>query len=279
MNRVNRVLCPVDFSEFSKHALDHAAALARSYEAALIVLHVTPSDAEMAANELRAFTADTVEAGPRVQVIVRTGPPAPVILDCAREVEADLLVLGTHGRSGFERLMLGSVTEKVVLKAGVPVLTVPRAVRTTPEGDVFEHVLCAVDFSEASLRALRYALALVVDVGGYLDLLHVVEWMPEASLPIRPDFDVEPFRRSLVSEAKARLDALVPDEMKDRFDLHTRVRWGKPYQEIVAAAREESAELIVMGVQGRGPVNRMVFGSTTQHVVRKAECPVLTVRP
>ena len=83
----------------------------------------------------------------------------------------------------------------------------------------------------------------------------------------------------MVAEARARLTQLVPRETREWCDIDTSVRVGKPYQEILGRATQESADLIVMGVQGRGPVDRMLFGSTTQHVVRKAPCPVLTVRP
>jgi nucleotide-binding universal stress UspA family protein len=297
MTRIHRILCPVDFSEFSKHALDHAVVLARWYEAELVVLHVAPLvavfplpggttranleafDPDVMTRELRSFVGGAVEALPRLQMIVRAGAPASLILECAREVEADLLVLGTHGRTGFERFMLGSVTEKVILKATSPVLTVPRGVDNGPDGGVFRNILCGVDFSDASLRALQYALSLASEATGRLTLLHVVEWMPETTVPIQPHFDFQRYGESLVSEARARLTQLVPDEIREWCEIDISVRVGKPYQEILGTATRGAADLIVMGVQGRGPVDRMLFGSTTQHVVRKAPCPVLTVRP
>jgi nucleotide-binding universal stress UspA family protein len=206
---VRRILCPIDFSEFSKHALDHAVVLAKWYEAELVVLHVVPLmavfpvpggttrenleafDADAMTKELRSFVGSAAEALPRLQMIVRAGAPAAMILDCAREVEADLLVLGTHGRTGFERFMLGSVTEKVILKATSPVLTVPRGVDAGPDGGVFRRLLCGVDFSDASLRALQYALSLAAEANGRLILLHVVEWMPDTTVPIQPHFDFQ----------------------------------------------------------------------------------------
>jgi len=297
MISVRRILCPVDFSEFSKHAFDHAVVLAKWYEAELVVLHVAPLlavfpvpggttrenlepfDADAMAKELRSFVGGAAEALPRLRMIVRAGAAASTILDCAREVEADLLVLGTHGRTGFERFMLGSVTEKVILKATSPVFTVPRGVDAGPHGGVFRRILCGVDFSDASSQALQYALSLAAEANGRLTLLHVVEWMPDTTVPIQPHFDFQRYGESLVAEARARLTQLVPRETREWCDIDTSVRVGKPYQEILGRATQESADLIVMGVQGRGPVDRMLFGSTTQHVVRKAPCPVLTVRP
>jgi len=297
MITLRRLLCPVDFSDFSKQALDLAMVIARWYEAEIVVVHVVPIvptvlpfpsatipdvgalDPQVAGRELQSFVEAAGPAPPRPQTIVRMGAPAPVILDLAREVNADLLVLGTHGRTGFERLMLGSVTEKVMLKATCPVLTVPRAVDGGAQAPVFRRIVCGMDFSEAALRGLKFALSLCAEAGGHLTLLHAVEWMPEASLPGLPEFDLKQFGASLVSEAQSRLEQLVPAETRDWCEINSSVRIGKPYVEILRTAAEESTDLIVLGVQGRGPLDRMLFGSTTQHVVRKAPCPVLTVRP
>ena len=297
MITLRRILCPVDFSEFSKRALDLALVIARWYEAELVVVHVVPIvptvlpfpsaavpdvgalDPQVAGRELQGFVDAAGSPTPRPQTIVRMGASAPAILDLARDVNADLLVLGTHGRSGFERLMLGSVTEKVMLKATCPVLTVPRAVEGGAQAPVFRRIVCGMDFSEASLRGLKFALSLCAEAGGRLTLLHAVEWMPEASLPGLPQFDLQQFGASLVSDAQTRLEQLVPAETRDWCEVNASVRVGKPYVEILRTAAEDSADLIVLGVQGRGPLDRMLFGSTTQHVVRTAACPVLTVRP
>jgi nucleotide-binding universal stress UspA family protein len=295
MISVRRILCPVDFSDLSRHALAHAAVLARWYEAELVTLYATPLapdvpplpmrmssvlapfDARAMAGELQAFAGPVTEGVARVQKIVRPGAAALVILDCARELEADLLVLGTHGRTGFERLMLGSVTEKVVRKAACPVLTIPRGAEARPDRPLFPRVLCGVDFAESSARALRYALSLAEEAEGRLSLLHVVEWLPEEPLP-GAHGDAQLFQESLVTEARRRLAELVPREARDWCEVETSVRCGKPYQEILRAAAVDRAELIVLGVHGHGVIDRMLFGSTTQQVVRQALCPVLTVR-
>ena len=144
MIRIRRIVCPVDFSEFSRRALERAAVLARWYEAELVALHAAPLvlvsfplapgvsqatlelfDVEAMAGELRAFTAEVAATSPLLQVMVRPGAAAPVILDLARGLGADPPALGTHGRSGFRKLVLGSVAENVVRKAPCPVLTVP----------------------------------------------------------------------------------------------------------------------------------------------------------
>lgn len=298
MIRVRQILCPVDFSPFSRRALDHAAVLARWYEAQLTVLHVSPLvptmfglepalsaatlapfDRETLGRELLAFVGETVKATPAPQLVVRSGPAAATILEYAAENNVDLVVLGTHGRTGFERFMLGSVTEKVVRKAPCPVLTVPRRAADGPERPLFARILCGVDFSEASGRAAEYALALAQEARGRLTLLHVVEWLPDESFAKYPQFDLDHYRRSLLSDARMRLEELVPEEARNWCAPDARVACGKPYQELLRVAGDDAADLIVLGVHGRGPIDRMFFGSTTQQVVRQAECPVLTIRP
>lgn len=298
MLHIRRVVCPVDFSPISKRALDHAAVIARWYEAELVVLHVTPlmptifgfpaavdtaavesADAEAVIPELTGFVAEAETMVSATQTVVRSGSPAVEILRYAAEAEADLLVLGTHGRTGFERLMVGSVTEKVLRKAPCPVLTVPPHCEGQPERPVFGRILCGADFSEASDRAVQYGLSLAQEANGRLTLLHVVDWMPDKDLAKYPQFDPAAYRQFVTREARRRLERLVPEEARNWCEPDLRISCGKPYREILRVAAEDQADLIVLGVHGVGPIDRMLFGSTTQHVVRQALCPVLTIRP
>ena len=297
MIRIGRIVCPVDFSEGSRRALERAAVLARWYEAELVALHAVPLvpalfplapgvshatlepfDVEAMARELETFTAGLAAKTPRLQLMVRSGAAAPVILDLARELEADLLVLGTHGHSGFRRLRLGSVAEKVVREAPCPVLTVPGAAEGHLDDAVFKHVLCGVDFSESSRRAVEYALSLAEEANGRLTLLHTIEWVPDGSDATHATFGTKMYRQSLVAEARARLAELVPAEARDWCQIEIRVACGEPEVEIVRAAATERADLLVLGSGHPGPIDRMLFGSTTTQVLRQAWCPVFTVR-
>jgi len=294
---IRRIVCPVDFSPISKRALDHAAVIARWYEAELVVLHVVPfmptlfgfpaavntaavaaADADAVIPELTRFVEQAEAAVSATETIVRSGSPAAEILRYAAESEADLLVLGTHGRTGFERFMVGSVTEKVLRKAPCPVLSVPPHCEGQPERPVFGRILCGADFSEASDHASGYALSLAQEANGQLTLLHVVDWMPDKNLAKYPAFDPAAYREVVMREARRQLEALVPEEARNWCEPDLRISCGKPYREILRIAAEDQADLIVLGTHGRGPIDRMLFGSTTQHVVRQALCPVLTVR-
>ena len=298
MLRIRQILCPIDFSPFARRALDHAGVLARWYGAGLTVLHVSslmptllgmepavnaatlaPFDRETLGRELLEFVGATANATPRPQLVVRAGPAAATILGYAAENDVDLIVLGTHGRTGFERFVLGSVTEKVVRKARCAVLTVPSGAPDAPQRPLFARILCGTDFSPASDRAAQYALSLAQEAKGQLTMLHVVEWLPDHSFAKFPGFDVDRFRRSLLTDARARTEALVPEEARAWCETDTRVVCGKPYEEILRIAQNDAADLVVLGVHGHGPIDRVLFGSTPQQVVRQAHCPVLTVRP
>jgi nucleotide-binding universal stress UspA family protein len=214
-----------------------------------------------------------------VETEVREGRTVSEILGLAGGLPADLLVIGTHGRSGFERWLLGSVTEKVMRKAPCPVLTVPPPSETLhPRGSsLFQRILCPVDFPETSRHALRYALSLAQESRTELVVLHALEWPVEQQLAMPPWFEMEEYRRRLEDDARTRLSAAVPLEARVWCRTEEVIASGKAGREILRTAEERRSDLIVMGVRGRNPIDLAVFGSTTQHVVRGAGCPVLVV--
>lgn len=269
--------------------------MARWYGAQLTLLHVVVNapamdvpapplgDAERVrlAADMRAAAA-AVPATVRTDYLVRESESAyRGILEQICESQADLLVLGTHGRSGFQRMFLGSVTEKVIRKAPCPTLVVPpRSPDVSPATPVvFRNVVCAVDFSDCSLTALARALDLARQTAAHLTLLHVIEMPPELrENPLAADFDVDRVRAAAEAEALRRLRDLIPDPSQIGGSVTTAVEEGKPYREVLKKADNLGADLIVMGVQGRGAMDLVLFGSTTHHVIREARCPVLIVR-
>jgi nucleotide-binding universal stress UspA family protein len=194
--QITPILCPVDFSQFSRDALDHAVALARWYRADVTVMHVfdippvpppiagfpveatmlpTAVDSKVIADELGRFARQANADGDiKIEVLVSIGNAAAEIVRQAQRLPADLLTLGTHGRSGFERLFLGSVTEKVLRTTRVPTMTIPPPVKT-PDSVPYRTILCPVDFSGESLRALEYALSLAQESDAEIIVLHVLD--------------------------------------------------------------------------------------------------------
>ena len=302
MIEIRRILCPVDFSDHSRRALDHAIAIARWYQSTVTALHVvspaavaayapgpvvlapmvmTPVDRERFLVDTRAFIQAEAAPGVAVDAVIREGSAAAEILDLATDMAADLLVIGTHGRSGFERLLLGSVAEKVLRKARCPVLTVPRrhpdAVPAAPV--LFRRILCAVDFSKSSMHALTYALSLAQEADACLTVVHVLGAEVVGQVGIGEEHPgLAALRQRHEEDARALLEKAVPESSAAYCKAETLLVRGKPWREILRVAADRRAELIVMGVQGRGAVDLMFFGSTTQHVVRDAICPVLTLR-
>ena len=295
MIRMTHVLCPVDFSDTSQHALDHAGAIASWYDARLTVLYVFANVPTMDVPPLVLEDADRARLIASLKEMARRVPdtvPREFRVEEAESVHeevlaqivathADLLVLGTHGRSGFQHLFLGSVTEKVIRQAPCPTLVVPpRAPDVSPDAPAqFKQILCAVDFSDSSLSALAYALTLAEESDARLTLLHVIEMPPELrENPMAPDFDVDRIHAAAEAEAQRRLRDLVPEAARTYCTIDTAVVEGRAYRRVLRHAVEQKSDLIVMGVHGRGALDLLLFGSTTHHVIRAAVCPVLIVR-
>jgi len=305
MIEIRRILCPIDFSEHSRRALDHAVAIARWYEAAVTVLHVfspvtvaavgaapvvfepmvlAPVDRDRLLADTKAFAAAESAPGVAIEAVIREGSTATEILEQAASMSADLLVIGTHGRSGFDRLLVGSVAEKVLRKASCPVLTVPKGLPdAVPSGPVlYKRILCPVDFSDSSLHALRYATSLAQEADGQLTVLHVVAHEFEnaadmASMVSDAGITIGSFVKQREEVLRRRLQEAVATAPKF-CSVESLITHGKPWREVLRIAAERRSDLIVMGVQGRGATDLLFFGSTTQHVVREASCPVLTLR-
>ena len=297
---IKRILCPTDFSIFSDRALRHAIALARQFDARLNVVHVIPPlyptsgasyyfPAPILAGpelrqgvqeELRRFVAPADEARVPVEAQIRDGQPWREIQALAEELPADLVVMGTHGTGGFERLFLGSVAERVLRRLRCPVLTVCHEEGQTWEAPgLVRRVLCATDLAESSPPTIAFALALAARYEAAVTLLHVIEAASDTPFaPLLGDLDHARFQAELVRIAREKMAKAVPLAARlPGFD--ERVSVGRASEEILKLATEQRVDLIVMGTQGRGPLGRMLFGSTAHQVVRHATCPVLTVRP
>jgi nucleotide-binding universal stress UspA family protein len=306
---IKTILCPIDFSDYSRRALDYALTIARWYDSTITAFHVyavpppaayglespppvgmvlTPAERERLTTAMARFVETANAAGVLVEIAIGQGAwAANEILQQANAMPADLLVIGTHGRSGFDRLVLGSVAEKVLRRADCPVLTVPRqapdAVPVAPV--VFKRILCPLDFSDSSMHALNYAMSLAQEADGRLTVLHVMQYDLEVEAPevyetVIADrrLSVADYRRRCEEYSLERLKAAVPETVGAYCSVEVLLGTGKPYREILRVAADEQTDLIVMGVQGRGAADLMFFGSTTQHVVRQAACPVLTLR-
>jgi nucleotide-binding universal stress UspA family protein len=292
---IDCILCPVDFSDASRHATQYATAIATLTGARIIALHVhqpalatipavvgrdDPIAQPLAAGsaDVRARIAaqfvhgrfDSAEVIPEVVV----GEPAETIADRARIERADVIIIGTRGAGGLQHLLLGSVTEDVIRKSTAPVLAVPPHAAAMPDLP-FTRVLCAVDLSASSLSAIQMCQRLLGHRSPAVTLLHVVDDPAENELFLARPYDVHRHAGELETRVRASVREVTAPLFAGRRSPDIRVAHGRASEQILSVASEIGAELIVMGVHGRKALGVAIFGSTTNDVLRRATCPVL----
>ena len=277
------ILCPTDFSEPSALALHYGKHLADCFDARLVALYADPfspppyftsrqvedlaktiQDLKGAAHEyLGRFVRQHLGGSNDVDTVVVENQAVPAILLASEKNKADLIVMGTHGRSGINRLMLGSVTEKVLHETDRPVLTV-RGEKGKEESSrvSVRQVLCPVNYSDVALRALGHAVAMSQCFKAGLLVLHVIE---SRSSDVKDE------------EEHKRLCAWVPESLRSRCSLRETVRRGDAAHQIIEVASSEGCDMIVLGAQHKRFHDTTVLGTTTIRVTRHAPCPVLTV--
>jgi len=295
MREIKRVLCPIDFSEHSTTAYRYALSIAWHYKAKLLLQHVVElwrylsadfsasptllaefcdTLCEKAEEQLKQLVKTYPCDGVETERIMQQGVTPECILDLAQARKADLIVMGTHGRRGFDRLVLGSVTERVMRKASCPVLTVNKTSRELIRSDEqlgivhLNKILFCTDFSENSQNAFEHATSLAAEYRAELTLLHVLEDIADSAK----------IQESMAT-ATNQLDKLMQPAAHDmdKVQIRTAVRVGKAYQQIIQLALEAQTDLLIMAVRGRGTLDLAVFGSTTHRVVQFGPCPVLIV--
>lgn len=293
---INDILFATDFSPISEAAMPFARAVARHYLAKLHLLHVLApatylpvqpepytAAAPALAREYFELARDEAErklahlydrgqlAGILWDVTIREGEIAREIAAAITERHVDLVVLGTHGRSGFRKLLLGSVAEEVFRTATCPVLTAgPKLVRGNEHGINIRNILCATDFSESAQRVVPFACGLAEDHGAVLTWIHVAPGSPD-ELPFR--------RRMVLEDARRKLNALKPGACNGSSEVL--VEFGAASERILATANEHHPDVIIMGVRGLGAIaagSTHLPGGTTVKVICQAPCPVLTIR-
>lgn len=291
MIQINSILCPVDFSPCAARALDHAVAMARWYGAKLALLYVFPNlpavdlpplalsdgDRERLVTELRQVACRV--QGVDVTVEVREAPDVHFEINAvAAQRAVDLLVMGSHGRSGLNRLFLGSVTERVIRKPPCPVMVVPEAAPGHDPGqpERFARILCPVDFSAASTEALAFATVLAEEADAKLVVMHAIEIPPEwRERGVPSHVNVDQIRAAAEAASLRQLRAMIPEDARTYCTIETAVEEGAAYRQILKLAHERQSDLIVMGSHGHGMLAAMLSGSTAARVVRGSTCPVI----
>lgn len=297
MLNISKILLAIDFSEGVEERFIYARDLARRMGAELHVLyayvlhgdrseldeHPDSESVAMAALERMSDRLDAAERGSLAVsvtlVVERSVTAASAILDYASAQNVDVILMGTHGRRGFRRMLLGSVAEEVLRLSNCPVLTIrPPAEKTSRNGIASHPILVPIDFSAHSAHALQYAKELAALYGTRLELVHVIEervhpdfygMMPQSIYDVQPD--IEPQSRMHMAQMYQMTPG--PD-----VDVEYMVMPGRAGTEISRYAEECGARLIVIGTHGLTGFEHFVMGSTTERVVRRSTVPVLTVK-
>ena len=288
---LNNILFATDFSPHSNSALPYALAIARHYGAKVYGAHVaSPEDYLFTApdlwpvqvreqEQLQREVATRLEEqlrGVPHEALFGTGDVWNVLSRLIGEHDIDLLVMGTHGRTGARKLLMGSIAEKIFRQASCPVLSVGPNVCCKAEGEIrFHHILLATDFGEESLASLPFALSLAEEEQAQLSLLHVID---ERTSGV---FELEAVKMSTMR----RLRKLVPSAAEPWCKVECLVKFNHhltpPAELILETAGQQRADLIVLGVRPtHGSVTKVTHlaHTTAQHIVAHATCPVLTVR-
>jgi len=295
MTPYKHLLCPVDFSESSRRALEWSSRFSKAVGAKLTVLHVVDTDLLSIGNlvavpnafdELRLRAEEAVAELERevdlthATVEIVDGVPEDVLVSAANRRNVDLLVMGTHGLSGFQKFLLGSVTEKVLHRAQVPLLSISPRVEETTGGRDPRTVLMAIDFGPESQGVLRHGTWLAEHFRAKLIALHVVRVpyvvLNESSFEPVTRLEVERLTESLVARRREDLEALLPESAGSEREAVLRV--GAPFESLRDIVEERSVDLLIMGAGGHGDAGIRWLGSTCHKMVRLAPCPVMVVR-
>ena len=292
MSRFRTILVALDFSEHAEAALDRGIALARESGATLHLLHAyeVPLGAipiydvqvpqsmldavrDAAARRIEKARAKAEASGVACQVHLTASPPTPAIVDTARALKADLIVMGTRGLSGFQHVLLGSNAERTVRLAPCPVLTLKPGAAPAK----FARILAPVDFSKQGEAALALAIELAREHQGELHLLHAYD-LPAGVAMGYGGAIPQSVWDGIEAGARASLEQACEPVKKAGVPFETHLVVGPATDAILETAKAERADVIVMGTHGRRGFQHLLLGSVAERTLRLASCPVLTIR-
>jgi len=280
----DNILIPTDGSDCAQAAVGYAADLARRYNAKVHALCVVDSRTLENASQYDQIKKEREEVAERtcndisvsgvpIEQAVRTDIPHKAILRYTAEQDIDLIVMGTQGRTGVERYLLGSVTEKVVRLSDVPVLTV----KAEDDGEVtypYTDILVPTDGSEGAEAAVGPAVDVASAYDARLHALSVIDTMA-MGVDVRSGAILEALEESAQSAVETIEEQATQASVSA---VETAIEHGSSYRGIRSYVEEHDIDLVVMGTHGRSGIERYLLGSIAEKTVRTAPVPVMTVR-
>jgi len=297
VNIVTHILFATDFSPCSTPAFRYAVEWAKVFEAQLTLFHglslqpgldidagiaqrYLDEQRQVGEEHLQQLLAEARQHVPTTTMEMRTGLASAQICDVAREHKADLIITGTHGWTGFNRVIFGSIAERVIQRAPCPVLSIPDR---SPEGTVDLHslsiqprqVVLPLDFSDASMDAYEYGVQIAKWFDASLTLVYAIEPLSYSlDFSLTHPLEDKATRKKIEQRLQKLTDVLINQGLTARYELV-----DKPSLEaILKAGASQEADLLVMGTHGRKGLPRLILGSTTAKVLQHSPYPILTVK-
>jgi len=291
----SKILVPIDFSEASRKAVTYGLTLASRFNAGLILAHIVPESSaltyafptetwtiekeqyERATHEIAGLIPEAQRANVDLQTIVKVGKIGDQLLGLIKEQNIQLVVMGRHGRHYPGRSFLGSVTEHMLRRVPVPLLTVSHVEADPHEIGVvsFKRILYAIDLAESSTAGLKVSIELARGHGAEVTVVHVIDdgdfWF------WGPAFMAYLDRDKLAQQAGKKLDDLIGQEQSSGIKIEGLIVEGKPFRKIIEIAEDRGMDLIVLNLQSKGVLGRALLGATAERVVRVAHTPVLCI--
>ena len=300
-NSIHRILFATDYSSGCLQAFRNSLEWAQACQAELEIVHVMgvlpgketnssvanryiAEQGKLSQSKIEKMVAQAKERIPSVQSHLLEGMPAEQIIKFAVDSHADLLITGTDGWTGVNRLLKGSVAERVVCQAPCPVLTIRSQEEMNIESakasematpSVPKHILVPVDFSDCSLDAFEYATQIAKWFDASVTLLHALEPL-SYSLDFNLTHPIE--AKQLRQSIETRFSELADILKKDGLSADYQVGDKPAVDTILRTSTDTQADLLVLGTHGRRGLSRILMGSVTASVLRRSSCPVLTVK-
>ena len=286
------ILIPTDGSDHAVRAAEHGLSLGALFDATVHVLNVVDVQGQAGAFDVGGVdpefvdrleaegesavdgVASLVDGDVSLETAVVEGDPEETILTYASDHGADLVAMGTHGRTGVERYVAGSVSEHVLRNAAVPVLTA-RATAASEGTGAYEEILVPTDGSTAADAAVEHGIAIAEAAGARVHAVNVID-LGDVATSAQSTVPAD-LLDSLEESGRDAVDGVAERAEAAGLDAATEVVSGEPAHDLLAYAEEAGVDLVTMGTHGRTGLSRFLVGSTTERVVRHADVPVLSV--
>ncbi len=285
------IMSAIDFSTFTDSIFSYSVALCNKYGAKLVLVHVTSDLKKLLEHNETTLDVEALQksnirdAQERLEgrvkdlpieneIIVGQGAPADVISRLAHEQRADMVIAATHGKTGFKRILVGSVTEKLIKTLHCPLLVLPPPEHASMLPDAVEiklnKIVVGCDFSPDSQHAVDYGLSLAQAFQAEIHLCHVIK--PSLYNDEREGID------QLRDRLEKKLARMVPEGCHDWCTAKTALLDGEPYIALMDYAEEQEMDMLVLGIRGHTLWEKLLVGSTTDRLIRHSPIPVLAVR-